>query len=90
MLILLIVGLILSLIGLTMWVAMSRGEQTQVNPEDFRLVFSLSILGSVVFSVLLIVAALRLRKMDETLVYGVKFYPIFVQHMLAGTSSACA
>jgi hypothetical protein len=21
---------------------------------------------------------------------GVKFYPIFVQHMLAGTSSACA
>jgi uncharacterized membrane protein len=60
--ILLTVGLILSLIGLTMWVAVSRGEQTQVNPENFRLVFSVSMLGSVIFSVLLIVAALRLRK----------------------------
>jgi hypothetical protein len=41
---------------------MSRGEQTQVNPENFRLVFSLSMLGSVIFGVLLILAALHLRK----------------------------
>jgi uncharacterized membrane protein len=53
--------LILSLVGLAVWLAYSRGEQ-QVNPEYFQAIFSLSMLGSVVFGVLLIVAALRLRK----------------------------
>jgi uncharacterized membrane protein len=51
------VGLILSLVGVAMW----RGEQ-QVNAENFRLTFSLSILGVVIFGVLLTVAALYLRR----------------------------
>jgi hypothetical protein len=39
---------------------MWRGEQ-QVDAENFRLAFALSILGAVIFGVLLIVAALYLR-----------------------------
>jgi hypothetical protein len=57
--ILLTAGLILSLVGLALW----RGEQNQVNAENFRLVFSLSILGSVIFGVLLVVGALYLRSL---------------------------
>jgi len=59
--VLLTAGLILSLVGLAAWLAFSRGEQ-QVNPEYFQAIYGLSILGSVIFSVLLIVAAFRLRK----------------------------
>jgi TRAP-type C4-dicarboxylate transport system permease small subunit len=55
--VLLTVGLILSLILL----AYFGGEQ-QVNPEYFQRMFTLSMLGSVVFAVLLIVGAFYLRK----------------------------
>jgi len=51
----------LSLVGLAVWIALSRGEQDQVNPENFQLVFSLSMLGSVIFSVLLAVGVLYIR-----------------------------
>jgi uncharacterized membrane protein len=54
-------GLILSLVGLAVWLAYSRGEQ-QVNPEYFQAIFSLSMLGSVVFTVLLIIWAFYLKK----------------------------
>jgi hypothetical protein len=40
---------------------MWRGEQ-QVDAENFRLAFSLSILGVVIFGVLLTVAVLYLRR----------------------------
>ena len=50
-------GLILSLVGVAMW----RGEQ-QVDAEKFQLAFSLSILGTVIFGVLLIGAVLYLRR----------------------------
>lgn len=56
--ILITVGLILALIGL----AVSRGEQHQVAAENFRVVFYLSMFGTIVFSVLLIVGALYLRR----------------------------
>jgi uncharacterized membrane protein len=55
--VLLTVGLILSLVLL----AYFGGEQ-QVNPEYFQAVFRLSILGSVVFAVLLIIGVFYLRK----------------------------
>jgi uncharacterized membrane protein len=57
----LVSGLTLSLVGLAVWIALSRGEQNQVNPENFQLVFSLSMLGSVIFSVLLAVGVLYIR-----------------------------
>ena len=50
-------GLILGLVGLAMW----RGEQ-QVDAEKFQLAFSLSILGTVIFGVLLIVAVFYLKR----------------------------
>jgi predicted transporter len=50
-------GLILSLV----WLAYFGGEQ-QVNPEYFQTMFTLSMLGSVVFAVLLIIGAFYLRK----------------------------
>jgi Tfp pilus assembly protein PilN len=55
--VLLVAGLILSLVGVVVW----RGEQ-QVDAENFRLAFSLSMLGAVIFGVLLIVAVLYLRR----------------------------
>jgi uncharacterized membrane protein len=59
--VLLTTGLILSLVGLAVWFAYSRGEQ-QVNPEYFQSIYRLSMLGSVVFTVLLVIGALYLRR----------------------------
>jgi len=49
--ILVVVGLVLSLIGL----ALSFGEQYHVVPEEFRLVFYLSVFGTIIFGILLII-----------------------------------
>jgi TctA family transporter len=56
-LVLSIAGLVLSLVGIVIW----RGEQ-QIDVEKFQLAFSLSILGTVIFGVLLIGAVLYLRR----------------------------
>ena len=48
----------MSLVGVAVW----RGEQYQVDAGSFRLIFSLSILGTVIFGVVLIAAALYLRR----------------------------
>ena len=55
--VLLVVGSVLSLVG----VALFRGEQ-HVEAEWFRLVFYVSVLGSVVFAVFLAIGMLYLRK----------------------------
>jgi len=55
--ILLGVGLVLSLVG----VALFRGEQ-YVETESFHLIFYVSVLGSVVFAVLLAISITLLRK----------------------------
>ena len=55
--VLVVVGLVLSLVG----VALFRGEQ-YVEAEWFRLVFYVSVLGSVVFAVLLAIGIAYLRK----------------------------
>jgi len=56
--ILLVVGLVLSLIGL----ALSRGEQYHVVPEEFRSVFYLSVLGTIGLGISLIVGIMFLRR----------------------------
>jgi len=56
--ILLVVGIVFSIIGL----ALSRGEQYHVVPEEFRLVFYLSVLGTIVFGISLIVGIMYLRR----------------------------
>jgi len=56
--ILLVVGLVLSLIGL----ALSRGEQYHVVAEDFRPVFYLSIFGTIIFGTSLIIGIRYLRR----------------------------
>lgn len=56
--ILFVVGLVLSLIGL----ALSRGEQYHVVAEEFRPVFYLSILGTIIFGVSLIIGIRHLRR----------------------------
>ena len=55
--ILLVVGLVLSLVG----VALFRGEQ-HVETESFRLIFYVSVLGSVVFAVLVAISITYLKK----------------------------
>jgi len=55
--VLLVVGLVLSLVG----VALFRGEQ-YVEAESFRLIFYFSVLGSVVFAVLLAIGIIYLRR----------------------------
>lgn len=55
--VLLVVGLVLSLVG----VALFRGEQ-HVEAEWFRLIFYVSVLGSVVFAVFLAIGIIYLRK----------------------------
>jgi len=55
--ILLVVGLVLSLVG----VALFRGEQ-YVETESFRLIFYVSVLGSVVFAVLVAISITYLKK----------------------------
>jgi len=55
--VLLVVGSVLSLVG----VALFRGEQ-HVEAEWFRLVFYVSVLGSVVFAVFLAIGMVYLRK----------------------------
>jgi len=54
---LLVAGLVLSLVG----VALLRGEQ-YVEAESFRLVFYVSVSGSVVFAVFLAIGMMYLRK----------------------------
>jgi len=56
--ILLVVGLVLSLIGL----ALSRGEQYHVVAEEFRPVFYLSIFGTIIFGTSLMIGIRYLRK----------------------------
>jgi len=56
--VLLAVGLVLSLIGL----ALSIGEQYYVVAEEFRLVFYLSVFGTVVFAVLLMIGVTYLQR----------------------------
>jgi len=58
--VLLVVGLVLSLVG----VALFRGEQ-HVEAESFRLVFYVSVLGSVVFAFLLAIGITYLRKWEK-------------------------
>ena len=55
--VLLVVGLVLSLVG----VALFRGEQ-HVETESFRLIFYVSVLGSVVFAVLVAISITYLKK----------------------------
>ncbi|MEM3699307.1 MAG: hypothetical protein QXL57_00335 [Candidatus Bathyarchaeia archaeon] len=54
----LMVGLILFLIG----IALFRSEQNPA-PEEFRLIFYLSILGTVIFAVLLVVGIMYLGRL---------------------------
>jgi len=56
--ILLAVGLVLSLIGL----ALSFGEQYHVVAEEFRLVFYLSVFGTIIFAILLIIGMMYLQR----------------------------
>jgi len=56
--ILLVVGLVLSLIGL----ALSFGEQYHVVAEEFRLAFYLSVFGTIVFAILLIIGIMYLQR----------------------------
>ena len=56
--ILLSVGLVLSLIGL----ALTLGEQYHVVAEEFRLVFYLSVFGTIVFAVLLIIGIMYFER----------------------------
>ena len=56
--ILLVIGLVLSLIGL----ALSLGEQYDVVAEEFRLVFYLSIFGTIIFAILLIIGISCLQR----------------------------
>ena len=56
--ILLVVGLVLSLVGL----ALSRGEQYHVVAEEFRPVFYLSIFGTIIFGTSLIIGIRYLRR----------------------------
>lgn len=61
LLILLVVGLVLSLIGL----ALSSGEQYHVVAEEFRSVFYLSVFGTIIFTILLIIGIMYLRARDH-------------------------
>ena len=56
--ILLVVGLVLSLIGL----ALSRGEQYHVVAEDFRSIFYLSVFGTIIFAISLTISIMYLRR----------------------------
>ncbi len=56
--ILLAFGLIVSLV----YLAFSLGEQYDVDSERFRLIFALSIVGAVVFSILLIPMTVFLKR----------------------------
>jgi uncharacterized membrane protein len=56
--ILLAVGLVLSLIGL----ALSFGEQYHVVAEEFRLIFYLSVFGTIICAILLITGMMYLQR----------------------------
>ena len=56
--ILVVVGLVLSLIGL----ALFKGEQYQVVAKEFSSVFYLSIFGTIIFGTSLIVGIMYLRR----------------------------
>jgi len=55
---LLVIGLVLSLIG----VALFRGEQNPA-PEEFRLIFYFSILGTVIFAIVLVAGIMYLGRL---------------------------
>jgi len=55
---LLALGLISSLVG----VALFRGEQYQVVAEEFRWVFYISVLGTIIFAILLVIGVIYLKK----------------------------
>jgi len=56
--ILLVIGLVLSLIG----VASFRGEQHPAT-EEFRLVFYLSVFGTIIFAILLVLGIIYLERL---------------------------
>jgi len=53
-----VVGLVSSLVGLALY----RGEQYHVVAEEFRLVFYLSMFGTIVFGILLIIGIMYLKR----------------------------
>jgi len=55
---LVVVGLVLSLIGL----ALFKGEQYHVVAEEFRSVFCLSIFGTIIFGISLMIGIMYLRR----------------------------